>query len=554
MALRQMKFLFLLLFCVFHIIACQSPEDLGKLDGAITPDKIRAHLQILSDDIMEGRAPGTRGGELAAKYIASQFQEAGLQPAVGDSSYFQEVELIGIKSTPFLQVRGYNLFWQLTPGTEFVGWTQIEEENVSIRNKEVLFLGYGIDAPEFNWNDYNDVDVTGKILLMLVNEPPSQTRAFFDSTALTYYGRWTYKFEEAARKGADGVILIHTPELAGYDWNVVQNSRTRESFFVRQSESKHMLSLRAWITQQKTSEILRAGGLDLQQLIANASSSSFEPMPLDLRISAVIQTQIRIVKSPNVIAKIPGSDPALKDQCVILTSHYDHLGKNDLPEPEDSIYNGAVDNASGTAVLIAIAEALSRSRVKPKRTLLFAAVTAEESGLLGSQFYVENPLFPMSKTVANINIDAVNVLGRTEDIMALGAERSSLIEVIEKVAHEMNMEISPEPNPEQGAFFRSDQFSFVEKGVPAVFLESGTKYTGRSSDFGTQQAQDYLVNRYHKATDEYDPEWSLEGAAQLAQFALKTCLAVANGGKIPVWREKESFKRVREESMWQTSP
>ncbi len=532
-------FKFIFSCCLFVLLlasACQSPEALGKLDGAITPASIRAHLKILSDDMMEGRAPGTRGGEMAAKYIASQFEEAGLQPAVGDTSYFQEVELIGIKSEPLLQFRGYNRFWQVTPETEFVGWTQIERTNVSFRNKEVIFMGYGIDAPEFNWNDYEDIDVTGKVLLVLVNEPASESPAFFDGPALTYYGRWTYKFEEAARKGADGVILIHTPAMAGYDWSVVQNSRARELLYIRTPDTP-LLSLQAWMTEQKAVEIIQSGGYDLQELIARANSSSFSPIDLGLRASAAIRNNIRTISAPNVIARLDGSDPELRDECVIYTSHYDHLGALTGNDREDTIFNGAVDNASGTSALLCIASALAHSPITAKRTILFAAVTAEESGLLGSRFYAEHAVWPLEKTIANINIDALNVHGRRRDIIALGAERSTLSEVVGRVAHEMNLALSDDPRPGQGAFFRSDQFSFANKGVPAVFLKAGANTNGDEQD----------RNRYHTVDDEYDPAWSLEGAAQIAQFALKTGLYVANAKDIPVWREGERFKRIREQ-------
>lgn len=534
-----------LILAALLLARCQSPEALGRLDGAISPDELRAHLRILSDDIMEGRAPGTRGAEMAAKYIASQFQEASLLPAVGDSTYFQQVELIGIKPTPFLQIRGFGAFWQLRPGQDFVAWTQLEQENVSIRNKEVLFVGYGIDAPEFNWNDYRGIDVTGKVLLMLVNEPPSQSESFFAGEALTYYARWTYKFEEAARKGAEGVILIHTAPMAGYDWNVVQNSRTRERFQIRPPGQANVLSLQAWITEQMAQEILRAGSFELHALIAQAASSSFSPLPLDLRVSAVIRNRIRGISAANVIARLEGSDPLLRQQAIIYTSHYDHLGKNDVAEG-DGIFNGAIDNASGTSALLAIARAFAHSPIKPKRTVLFAAVTAEESGLLGSQFYAEHPTFPLENIAANLNIDALNVHGRTRDIIALGAERSTLEGVVRRVAHEMNLELSPDPEPGQGLFFRSDQFSFAKKGVPAMVLNGGLNYWSKPADWGARTSRDYWQNRYHTVDDEFDPNWSLEGTAQIAQFALKAGLYLANAPEMPVWHENEPFRRMRD--------
>jgi len=527
---------------------CASPEAIGKLDGAVKPARIRAHLKILSDDIMEGRAPGSRGGELAAKYIASQFEEAGLLPAVGDSSYFQNVELIGAKHTPSLTLNGAGRTWRLNPGTEFVGVTKIEQPLVSINNRQLVFMGYGVDASEFNWNDYANTDVTGKVLLMLVNEPKSENDIFFGGKALTYYGRWTYKYEEAARKGADGVILIHTTPLAGYGWNVVQNSRSREQFFVRSPAGARQLAFRGWITRGKAEEVLNAAGLNLDELISQANSASFNPIELPIRVSASVSNKFRTIESPNVIGKLLGTDPVLKKECILYTSHYDHLGKNDS-HSGDGIFNGAFDNASGTSALIEIARAFSEIQFKPKRTILFAAVTAEESGLLGSQFYVQSPVFPLAKTAANINIDAVNVWGKTRNIIPLGADRSTMMEVINRVAMEMNMEISPDPMPEQGLFFRSDQFSLVKAGVPAVYLVGGLKFVGKPQDWGQKLMDDYIKNRYHGVKDEYDPSWSLEGTAQVAQFALKTGLYLANKPTMPEWHDGDPFKKIREKSI-----
>ncbi len=538
---NNLSLLFAML-AIAGISACESPEYLGQLDGAISSQKIRAHLKLLSDDIMEGRAPGSRGSELAAKYIASQFEAAGLLPAVGDSSYFQNVELTGFKSTPSMNLRGYGRFWRLGAGSDFVAWNQIEQPLTYLRNKEIIFMGYGIHAPEFNWSDYEGVDVTGKVLLILVNEPIAQSQDFFDGHALTYYGRWTYKFEEAARRGAEGVILIHTPALAGYGWNVVQSSRSKELFFVKPAQNTRLLNMHAWISEAKASEVLTAAGFSLNTLIEEAGSSSFKAKPLLLRVYATIQNEIRTLQSPNVIAKIKGSDPALKTECIVYTSHYDHLGAID-GAADDGIFNGALDNASGTAALLEIARGFSQSPLKTKRSLIFAAVTAEESGLLGSSHYVNNPVFPLEKTSANINVDAVNVWGKTKDIIAIGAKRSSIYSIAQKVAHEMNVRIMPDPNPEKGIFFRSDQFSFVKMGVPAVYIKSGVDYVGKPKGWGAALLQSYAKERYHGVLDEYDPTWSLKGAAQVAQFALKTGYYLANAIALARWQPEEQFRR-----------
>ncbi len=547
MPMPHRSWLTVLAFTLFIFTNCTSPETRGKLDGAVKAERIRTHLQILSADEMEGRAPGTPGGEKAAHYIAAQFQAAGLLPAAGDSSYFQNVVLRGVTHTSALTLRGAKRTWRLTPGAEFVGVTQMDTNATAVRNAETLFMGYGIDAPEYNWNDYAGVDVRGKMLFMLVNEPSSADSNFFDGAALTYYGRWSYKYEEAGRKGAAGVILIHTTPLAGYGWNVVQNSRSKEQFYIKKPNA-NLCAFEGWITQEAASNILSTLGHNLEELISQANSADFKPMPLPLRVSAEIRNTTRVLHSPNVIAKLEGSDPLLKNECVLYTSHYDHLGMN--PQlPDDNIYNGAFDNASGTAALMEVARELAQLPFHPKRTILFAAVTAEESGLLGSQFYAQQPVFPLAKTAANINIDGVNVWGRTHDITARGAERSTLRDAVQKVAQEMKLTVAPDPMPEQGLFFRSDQFSLVKVGVPAVFVTAGLSYVGQPENWGRQMMEEYIRLRYHGVDDEYDPNWSLAGAEQIGRFVLKLGLEVANAPEMPQWNADDQFKRIRDRSL-----
>lgn len=541
----ELKFMTSSLAAITLICGCTSPELDGRIDGSIRKEKIRAHLKILSDDIMEGRGPGSRGGDLAAHYIESQFVEAGLKPAVGDSGFFQPVHLSGIVPNPALSIWGNGKYWNIRYKTDFVAWTKIEEPQIVLRGKEVVFVGYGIDAPEFNWSDYDDSDFTGKVLLILVNEPQSSSENFFDGAALTYYGRWTYKLAEAARRGADGVILIHTTPLAGYEWNVVENSWTGEQFYVSTEGSDgHVLSLESWITEAIAIEILSAIGIQLADLLQKANSSAFKPIPIPLRVASTINNQIRHIETPNVIAKIEGSDPLLKRECVIYTSHYDHLGKNENLQG-DQIFNGAFDNASGTAALLEVARAFSELPAKPARTILFAALTAEEAGTLGSKFYADNPVFPLFQTAANINIDAINVLGKTRDVVPIGADRSTIMATIVEVANEMQMEVSPDPLPEQGHFYRSDQISFARKGVPSVFLVNGLKYIGKPEGWGKKAADDYTKEKYHTVKDEYDDSWTLEGTEQMALFALKLGLKIANADTMPVWNKGEQFERAR---------
>lgn len=526
--------------------SCQSPELMGQLDGAIKTERIRAHLKFLSDDIMGGRAPGQPGCELAAKYIASQFEEAGLQPAVGDSSFYQEIALSGVKCTPAITIRGANRRWHLAPGRDFVAWTEIDQSFVSIRNKEVMFVGYGIEAPEYNWSDYRGVSVDGKVLLMLVNEPFSESPDFFDGPALTYYGRWTYKFEEAIRQGAEGVILIHSPSMAPCGWNVIQNSHSGEFLHIQQTDGTPLLSLMSWLREEKAQEILADAGYDLKQLIAEAGTSTFKPRALNLRAFAALRNESRTLTSSNVIGKVVGSDPTLKDQYIVISSHYDHLGLSDPnlndADGKDNIFNGAIDNASGVATMLEMARALSESKLKPKRSVLFTAVTAKESGLLGSKYYTENPVAPIEQTIADINLDVVSVWGQARDIIPLGAERSSLLKIIKKVAKEMNMKISGDPKPEAGVFFRSDQFSFSRKGVPSVFLESGRRLLHEQSASANNNWEDYSRKFYHTVDDEYNPNWPLGGTMQMAKFALKTTYELSITPNRPVWVKAQKFR------------
>jgi len=509
------------------------------LDGAISAQRLAAHMQMLSDDVMEGRAPGTRGAELAARYIAAQFRAAGLDPAVGDSSFYQHVPLVGIRSTTSMFLKGNGRFWRLAPGDDFVAWSKRPLPSVNLRHQQLVFAGFGIDAPEYNWNDFKGLDVTGKVLVVLVNEPQSSTASFFDGDALTYYGRRTYKLEEAARRGASGVIFIHTSEMAGYSWQVVQAAGRKENLILDAADQPGKLAIEGWLTFEKAQALFAGVGLALDDLIARAHSSGFSPVELPLFATAAVQNQIRRFVSQNVLAKCTGSDADDKAECVIFSSHYDHLGQR-ADGTEDRIFNGAFDNASGIAALLEIARAFASSPVRPKRSVVFAAVTAEESGLLGSEYYTGSPVFPLSRTVADINLDGVNVWGKTADIIALGAERSTLLDVLSRVTRQMHISISPDPVPEQGLYFRSDHFSFAKAGIPAVFLMSGLHYVDRPEGWGLHVLTAYIRNTYHTVDDEFDPAWDMAGAVQLAQVALKTGLALANDPVRPVVLNRRS--------------
>ena len=503
--------------------------------AAIDEPSLRAHIKYLADDLLEGRGTATRGGLLAARYIAAQFEALGLEPASPDGSYFQMVKMLGTRTEPatrlsFASTNGQTAALELTFGDQFVAGTDLEQTELPVQG-DIVFVGYGISSSDDNWNDYKGVDVRGKILLMLVNEPPPTNTepSLFGARALTYYGRWTYKFEEAARRGAAGAILIHTDESAGYGWSVVRNSWTGERFSLMPDQQTPTLAMKSWINAESAQRITRLGGLDLEQLRQAAASRDFQPVPIPLKMTTLLRSQVRQISSPNVVAIQRGSDSTLRRQFVVYSSHWDHLGiRSD--QPGDNIYNGAVDNATGIAGMITLAHAFTSAAsgsLRPRRSIIFIATTAEEQGLLGAEYYVRHPLVPLTDTVATINLDSLNVLGKTSDTIPLGAERSRLGPLVEEVARQNGLTVSPEASPEQGSFFRSDHFPFAKAGIPAISLLSGTRFVGHSEIWVTQQRAEY-ARRYHQPTDEYNPYWDLGGMVQQVQLAYAIGLRIAN--------------------------
>ena len=519
-------------------------------DNAVTEideNKMRAHVRFLADDLLEGRGTGARGGLLAAKYIAAQFESLGLEGAGTDRSYFQAVQMVGIKPDPSTQliVKSNRGDAQFKFGEEFVVGTDLEEPNINIIS-EIVFVGYGIVAPEYNWDDYKGIDCRGKVLMMMVNDPPATSAEpnLFGGRALTYYGRWTYKYEEAARHGAAGVILIHTNDSAGYGWNVVRNSWGGERFGLVPDPSTPTLRMKSWVTEDVASRIALMGGQNLNQLRQAALTRAFQPVSFGARVDMPLKSSARRIGAPNVAAVLRGTDPNLKNEFVIYSAHWDHLGIRP-DQPGDNIYNGAVDNATGIAGLIGIAGAFNALSMKPKRSIIFLATTGEEQGLLGAEYYTRHPLAPIDKTVANINLDSMNVLGLATDIAPLGAERSTLGKVIEAVGRENQVTISPDPRPEQGSFYRSDHFPFAKVGIPAVNFEPGSHYVGHSDKWAEEQFKEYNESRYHQPTDEYSPNWDLRGLVQQARLAYLIGLRVANSLEIPQWNKGDEFERAR---------
>ncbi len=526
-------------------------NDAEAAASQIEENKLRAHVKFLADDLLEGRGPGSRGGMLAAKYIAAQFESLGLEPAAADRTYFQQVQMIGSRpdpSTRFVVKSGAG-DTEFKFGDDFVGGTDLEQTEVQV-NGEIIFVGYGVSAPENNWDDYKGLDVRGKILLMMVNDPPPTPSEpnLFGGKALTYYGRWTYKYEEAARRGAAGVILIHTNDSAGYGWSVVRNSWGGEQFGLVPGANTPSLKLKSWVTDEAARKIAQMGGKNLDQLRQSAASRAFRPAPLNARVEMTLRTQVQRLTSPNVVAIYRGADPTLKNEYVVYSAHWDHLGIRP-DQPGDNIYNGAVDNATGIAGMIAIAKAFNMLAIKPRRSVLFIATTAEEQGLLGAEYYARHPLVPLQQTVANINLDSMNALGTTTDITPLGADRSTLGKFIEEVAKENNVTVSPDARPEQGSFYRSDHFPFAKAGVPAVSLNPGTKFVGHHDKWGEEQFQDYNQHRYHQPSDEYTPNWDFSGMVQQARLAFWIGLRVANAAETPQWNKGDEFEHARLKSL-----
>ena len=505
-----------------------------------------AHLRFLASDLLEGRAPATRGGRLAAAYVAAQFQTLGLEPAGANGTYFQPIALVGMTPQPAFS-------WG-KPGTApdtlayrdaFVAWAERPEADVSATG-DVVFVGYGIRAPEWQWDDFKGADLRGKVLLMLVNDPGLADTTIFLGKILTYYGRWTYKLEEAARQGAAGAVLIHTTESATYPWEVVRGSWSVEQFKLDQPQSPS-LAFAAWVTESSARGALTKVGLNLDSLTRAAARRDFHPVPTGLTAAVRIHSALRRVESENVAARLPGaggaggrSDPRLASQAVLLTAHWDHKGIGPVVRG-DSIYNGAEDNASGVAALLGAAKALTQLP-RPARAILFVATTAEESGLLGSEAYVQHPLVPLAQTAAVLNLDVTNVRGATRDIGALGMDRSTLGPVFQTAARAESLKVGSQPDV-RGSFFRSDHFPFVRAGVPALSIKPGIDFVGRPQGWGEEQENIYNQQRYHQPSDEFQPTFRYAGLAQEVRVTVRTARAIANDPTMPRWLPTSEFQR-----------
>jgi Zn-dependent M28 family amino/carboxypeptidase len=543
-----------LLVAALSLSAPAQRRAAAPLPSPISEQFLRAHIKYLSDDQLEGRGTGAPGGELAAKYIAAQLEAMGLKGAGRDGSFFQPVSLVGVKADPqtTLTISAGTRRETFKFADEFVAFTGAQAPEVDV-NAELVFVGYGIDAPEQRWSDYKGDarDYRGKILVMMVNDPPATAIEpnLFGGRALTYYGRWTYKFEEAARRGAAGVILLHTDESAGYPWSVVRTSNGSWRFDIARGDgdSTPYLKLRSWMTNDAARRMMQLGGRNLDELRRQAASRDFQPIKLNLTASIDIKSELKRVKAPNVVAILPGRDARLRDEYVVYSAHWDHLGVGEPNKKGDNIYNGAVDNASGVASVLAIAEALSRlpANEKPRRSSLFLFPTAEEQGLLGAEWYARNPVVPLKKTAANVNLDSMNILGLTRDFVPLGAERSTLRAVVEQVARERGMTVVPDPRPEQGSFYRSDHFPFAKVGVPSISLKEGKDFVGHSKEWGEEQFKAYNTANYHQPSDEYSDSWNLKGMIQTAEIALAIGRRVADAPEMPRFNPDDEFAKAQ---------
>lgn len=525
------------------------PSAAQQAMNSIDSEKIRATVKYLSDDSLQGRGTGLKGGDMAADWIAEQFKAYGLQPAGDNGSFFQDVKFYGVRTDPqetqfaFVPKSGSPI--ALKFGNDYVATDQTNSEHSEI-DAPLIYVGYGITAPEYNWDDYKGADLKGKVLLMLVNEPPSDDLKFFKGKALTYYGRWTYKFEEAARRGAAGAILIHKTEMASYGWAVVHNSWGGETSFLEDQKGNKLKSA-GWIQLEVARKLAQAAGMDLDTMMKDATLPTFKPVELPIRVKERIVSHVRSFSSRNVLAKVTGSDPRLRDQAIFYTAHYDHLGIHP-DEPGDNIYNGAVDNASGCGILLELARAFATAKEKPKRTVFLAAVTAEEQGLLGSRYLGEHLPVPARDISLDLNYDALLPVGEPQEIVVSGAERTTVYPIVQQLARQFDLSIEPDDQPEAGHYYRSDHFSFARVGVPAFSIGEGELFKGHDRAWGAEQEKDYVAHHYHQPSDEYHPEMNFSGDAKMAKFGFVLGWEVADLPQLTGWQPGDEFEKARKSS------
>jgi Zn-dependent M28 family amino/carboxypeptidase len=531
---------------VLHPNGPPDAAHVAAAELAITEQALRGHIRFLASDLLEGRGTGSNGDELAQHYIAAQFESLGLKPILPENSWFQSVPLLGVTTRvpETVTFRHGEQTLALKRHDDYVFSSGNAQPEAAIDNAEIVFVGYGIQAPEYQWDDFKDADLRGKILLVMNNDPADDPELFAGKRRL-YYGRWDYKYASAARQGAAGAIIIHTTESAGYPFQVVQTSWSGEEFELEQTAGPRV-QLRGWMTDDASRRMVKLAGQDLDKLRAAAERRDFRPVPLGIRLSVNLSCDVRKGKTGNVLGLLRGSDPELARQAVIFMAHHDHLGLAPQRNAEgDNIYNGAVDNASGTAALLAIARACASLPKRPGRSILFAAVGAEEQGLLGSMYLAEHPPIEAGNMAAVINIDGVNIFGRTRDVNVIGLGKSDLDELVSQVARWQKRVVTPDQFPDRGYYYRSDQFSLAKVGVPGVYLHSGIHVIGKPDGWGKQQIEEWIRTKYHQPSDEYDESWDLRGAVEDVRLLYYVGLKAAGQRALPEWNAGDEFEAAR---------
>ena len=525
------------------------PAVADSAKAHLTRDTLRAPIRILASDEFEGRGPATRGDSLARLYLSTELETLGLKPGGEAGGWEQAFDIVGVKAklpaSWDFKSKGGNVSLRL--GDDYIAGSGVQTPTAAIDDAQLVFVGYGIEAPEYQWNDFKGVDVKGKVLVMLNNDPDWDPKLFAGNTRL-YYGRWTYKYESAARHGAAGVIIVHTTPSAGYPWQVVHSSWGGTQFELP-AESEPRIQLKGWATEDAVRRLLKAGGADLDALVAKARSRSFKPVPLNLRTSIKFENDLSRVRTANVAGLLPGSDPKLKDEVVIYSAHHDHFGIGEPDKSGDRIYNGAEDNAAGCAQLLAIARAFAALPERPRRSVLFLFVAGEEQGLLGSKYYSLHPTFPAGKSAANINYDGGNFLGRTRDLTQVGAGKSSLDAIARALVEKQGRVLVPDQNPDKGYYYRSDQFSFAKIGVPALYFDEGTDYIGKPAGWGKQQHDAWTEHVYHQPSDQLNDSWNFDGMIEDATIGFEAGWLITQADAMPAWNPGDEFEAARKKAI-----
>ena len=549
--MSKINYVFILLVIFVYNGCSTKNKSIESALESITIDEMKDHISVLASDEFLGRFPSNAGEDKTIRYLEEQFMKLGLKPANGNS-FFQEVPLVKLTADASMkmQLSGGKQKLDLAFSDDFIGGTPQISELIKIDNSDIIFVGYGINSPEFGWNDYEGLDVKGKTVLMLINDPGYATSdtSLFNGRAMTIYGRWTYKFEEAARQGATAAIIIHETGAAAYPWAVVQNSWTGPSYSLAGNElSGSDLQFHGWVTSESGRNIFDAAGLDYDQITNVAAKRGFKPVSMNLKASVSFKNEVEYTKSNNVAAIWPGS--ARHDEYIIYTAHWDHLGVNP-GFSEDSILNGAVDNATGTAALLEIAGAFTSLPEKQDRSVLFLSVTCEEQGLLGSKFYAENPIYPLNKTAAVINMDAINIFGKTKDMTIVGLGNSALDYYAETVLKKHGRYATPDPTPEKGMYFRSDHFSFAQAGVPSLYLAKGIDDVEHGKEWGLAETEKWIMENYHKPSDSYNPDiWNFDGMIDDIKIFFEVGYNLSETENFPQWGTEAPYKSIRDKMM-----